>query len=149
MAAFLINHLDEPGAASRSSVAPAVATSSFDQSWDHAAKTVVDEVMEAGFEPPSWYTEVPATNEQVSDPEGLAALAGAAGSTEVDVTVVQVPTGVDDAEAMVALRWGTAHLAPHVATLDRPSRELLRIRAEAAVAGLPPVVVPMLALSAR
>jgi ubiquinone/menaquinone biosynthesis C-methylase UbiE len=152
VAAYLINHLDEPGRglAEFRRVAPAVAASSFDQSWDHPAKTVVDEVMvEAGYEPPSWYTDVLATNEQVSDPDGLAALARAAGYTEVDVALVQVPTGVDDAEAMVAWRWGMAHLAPYVATLGRPTRDILRTRAEAAVAGLPPVVVPMLALSAR
>jgi ubiquinone/menaquinone biosynthesis C-methylase UbiE len=152
VAAFLINHLDEPGRglAEFRRVAPAVATSSFDASWDHPAKTVVDEVMvQAGFEPPSWYAEIKSTNEQVSDPDELARTAERAGYTEVDVSRVDVPTGIDDPAAMVAWRWGMAHLAPYVASLDNATRDRLRDRAEAAVAGLPPVVVPMLALSAR
>jgi ubiquinone/menaquinone biosynthesis C-methylase UbiE len=151
VAAFLINHLDEPGRglAEFRRVAPAVATSSFDQSWDHPAKTVVDEVMaEAGFEAPGWYSEIKATNEQVSDPKALAALAERAGYAQVDVVRVDVPTGVDGPAAMVAWRWGMAHLAPYVASLDERTRAELRARAETAVAGLPPVVVPMLALSA-
>lgn len=152
VAAFLVNHLEQPGVglAEFRRVAPAVAASSFDRSWDHPAKAVVDEVMmSSGFELPSWYTEVMATKEQVSDPDGLAAFATAAGYTEVEVTLVEVPTGVDGPESMVAWRWGMAHLAPFVAELDEASRESLRARAESAVAGLPPVVVPMLALSAR
>ncbi|HET6168365.1 MAG TPA: methyltransferase domain-containing protein [Marmoricola sp.] len=152
VAAFLINHLDEPGRglAEFRRVAPAVATSSFHASWDHPAKTVVDEVMaDAGFEPPDWHTQIQSTNEQVSDPDELARAAERAGYTEVDVTRVDVATGVDDSAAMVDWRWGMAHLAPYVATLDDATRARLRARAESAVAGLPPVVVPMLALSAR
>lgn len=152
VAAFLINHLDDPGLGLREfrRVASAVATSSFDQSWDHPAKTVIDDVMaEAGFQPPSWYAEIKATNEQVSDPDGLAALARRTGYAEVDVSRIDVPTGVEGPEAMVSWRWGMAHLAPYVASLDDDERSRLRARAEAAVTGLPPVVVPMLALSAR
>ena len=57
-------------------------------------------------------------------------------------------TGIDDPAAMVEWRWGMAHLAPFVASLDEATRERMRVRAEQAAAGLPPVVVPMLALSA-
>jgi hypothetical protein len=131
-------------------VAPAVATSSFHESWDHPAKSVVDEVMaRAGFEPPSWYAAIQSTNKQVADPEALAALARSVGYDEVEVALVEVPTGIDDAASMVAWRWGMAHLAPFVAGLDPATREGLRARAEDAAAGLPPVVVPMLALGAR
>jgi ubiquinone/menaquinone biosynthesis C-methylase UbiE len=152
VAGDLVNHLDEPGRGLREfrRVAPAVATSSFHESWDHPAKSVVDEVMaRAGFEPPSWYAAIQSTNKQVADPEALAALARSVGYDEVDVALVEVPTGIDDAASMVAWRWGMAHLAPFVAGLDPATREGLRARAEDAAAGLPPVVVPMLALGAR
>jgi SAM-dependent methyltransferase len=152
VAAFLVNHLDEPARGLREfrRVAPAVAVSSFHASWDHPAKAAVDEVMfGAGFEPPDWHAAIQTTNQQVADPDALGALARAVGYDDVDVALVDVPTGIDNPASMVAWRWGMAHLAPYVATLDRATRDLLRERAEAAVAGLPPVVVPMLALSAR
>jgi SAM-dependent methyltransferase len=152
VAAYLVNHLDEPGRGLREfrRVAPAVATSSFHASWDHPAKSIVDGVMaDAGFVAPDWHAAIQATNQQVSDPDALAALARSVGYDEVEVALVEVPTGIDDPASMVAWRWGMAHLAPYVARLDEPTRDRLRARAEAAAAGLPPVVVPMLALSAR
>lgn len=151
VAAFVINHLDEPDRGLRECrrVAGAVAASTFDQSWDHPAKTAVDDAMAAGgFEPPAWYAAIQTTNEQVKDAGELARLAHAAGFEAVDVTRVEVVTGIDSPSAMVDWRWGMAHLAPFVAGLDARTREHLRARAEEAVAGLPPVVVPMLALSA-
>ena len=151
VAAFLVNHLDDPGAALREfrRVAPAVLTSTFDASWEHPAKTVVDEVMiAAGFEPPSWYAEIKTSNEQVSDPHELARLARGAGYRRVEVTKVDVPTPISGPEAMVEWRWGMAHLAPFVTALDDAARADLRHRAEQAARTLPPVVVPMLALSA-
>ena len=152
VAAYLINHLDDPGAGLREfrRVAPALLASSFDESWDHPAKAAIDAVMtEAGYEPPSWYAEIKSTNDQVGGPEALAQLAREAGYTEAEANRIDVPTGIDSAAAMVEWRWGMAHLAPFVAGLDAGPREQLRSRAEAAVAGLPPVVVAMLALSAR
>jgi len=151
LAAFLVNHLDEPAVGLREfrRVAPAVLTSTFHESWDHPAKTVVDEAMaEAGFVPPAWYADIKATNQQVADPDQLAGLARQVGYTAVEVFHVDVETGIDDPAAMVEWRWGMAHLAPFVASLDEATRERMRVRAEQAAAGLPPVVVPMLALSA-
>jgi len=152
VAAFVINHLDEPDRGLRECrrVAGAVVASTFDRSWDHPAKTAVDSVMaQAGFEAPAWYTAIQASNEQVKDPVELERLARRAGWADVEVTRVQVPTGIEDPASMVDWRWGMAHLAPFVATLDERAREQLRARAENAVAGCPPVVVPMLALGAR
>lgn len=152
VAAYLVNHLEAPDRGLREfrRVAPAVLTSSFHAAWDHPAKAAVDEVMAgAGFAPPDWYALIKATDERVADPDALAALAHRSGYGEVDVAVVDVPTGIDDPTSMVAWRWGMAHLAPFVAGLDPAARERLRARCLDAVAGLPPVVVPMLALSAR
>jgi hypothetical protein len=130
-------------------VAPAVVASTFDESWDHPAKGAVDAAMtEQGYQAPSWYAAIQATNEQVKDAEALERLARRAGYDVVRVARVEVPTGIDSAAAMVDWRWGMAHLAPFVASLDDSTRERMRVRAEEAVAGFPPVVVPMLALSA-
>lgn len=151
VAAFVINHLDDPvrGLGECRRVATALVASTFDRSWNHPAKTVVDAVMsEAGFEAPAWYDVIQTTNEQVKDPAELGRMARRAGFVQVEVERVEVPTGIDDPASMVAWRWGMAHLAPFVAGLDDLARRRLQARAEDAVAGLPPVVVPMLALSA-
>jgi SAM-dependent methyltransferase len=152
VAAFVVNHLDDPGRGLRECrrVAPALVASSFDRSWNHPAKSVVDAVMaEAGFVEPAWYAEVLRSNDQVKDPGELERLARLAGYVDVAVRRVEVATGIADPASMVAWRWGMAHLAPFVASLDGPRRAVLRRRAEEAVASLEPVVVPMLALQAR
>ncbi|WP_183407021.1 class I SAM-dependent methyltransferase [Nocardioides marmorisolisilvae] len=151
VAAFVINHLDDPvrGLGECRRVATAIVASSFDRSWDHPAKTVVDEVMaQVGFVAPDWYAAVQVTNDQVKDPVELGRLAEEAGYTQVTVNRIEVPTGITDPAAMVEWRWGMAHLAPFVAGLDAETRERMRVRSEEAAVGLPPVVVPMLALSA-
>ena len=152
VAAFVINHLDDPGRGLRECrrVSDALVASTFDRSWDHPAKTVVDDVMAfAGFVAPDWYAAIQTTNDQVKDSAQLERLARDAGFTDVAVTRVEVPTSIDGPTDMVAWRWGMAHLAPFVAGLDPGTRQELRSRAEEAASGLPPVVVPMLALSAR
>lgn len=151
VAAFVLNHLDDPGRglAECRRVGGALAASTFDRTWDHPARTVVDAVMaEAGFVAPAWYSAVQTLHDQVKDPLALEQLARAAGYTRVEVHLVEVPTGIEDAAAMVAWRWGMAHLAPFVAGLEPRTRDRMRARAEEAAGGLPPVVVPMLVLSA-
>ncbi len=151
VAAFVVNHLDDPirGLRECRRVASALVASTFDRSWNHPAKDVVDAVMgEAGFRAPAWYAALQTTNEQVKDPAELGRLAREAGFTQVEVARVEVPTGIGDPTSMVAWRWGMAHLAPFVAALDDLARRRLQARAEEAVAGLPSIVVPMLALSA-
>ncbi|MFL6105613.1 MAG: class I SAM-dependent methyltransferase [Marmoricola sp.] len=151
VAAFVINHLDDPvrGLRECRRVAPALVASSFDRSWSHPAKTLVDAAMaEAGFTEPAWYAGIQTSNDQVKDPAELIRLAEQAGYSRIEVTRVEVVTGIVEAAQMVQWRWGMAHLAPFVASLEEPTRERMRQRAERAVAGLEPVVVPMLALSA-
>ena len=96
-----------------------------------------------------WYVELKSQESDVEDPDALANLARRAGYDEVEVARVDVETGVATPEAMVDWRWGMAHLAPFVASLGPERRREAREAAEAAVEGQPPVVVPMLALSAQ
>lgn len=149
--AFALGHLDDPVAALRETrrVAGAVAASAFAPSWGHPAKQAIDDTMARhGFLSPPWYAAIKATEGRVEDPDGLAGLAREAGYARVEVTRVEVDAGLPDARAVVDWRWGMAHLAPFVATLEGAARDRARADAEAAVTGLPPVVVPMLALSA-
>jgi len=149
LAAMVLGHLPDPARAVREArrVAPALLASAFDPTWAHPAKSAVDAAMVAfGFEVPGWYRQM--KQNSVEDPDALAALARSAGYGDVRVTRIDVDAGLEDPGAVVDWRWGMAHLAPFVATLVPVERERARRAAEAAIAGLPPVVVPLLALSA-
>lgn len=152
LAAMVLGHLPDPLAAVRESrrVAPALLASAFDPAWGHPAKSAVDELMTSfGFEVPAWYRQIKQHQAAVEDPDALASLARSAGYDEVRVVRVEVDSGLEDPRAVVDWRWGMAHLAPFVATLSAFERERARRAAEAAVTGLPAVVVPLLVLSAR
>lgn len=150
-AAFSLSHLPDPvaGLAAMRRVGAAVLVSAFAPAPAHPAKSAVDEAMTAfGFEPPRWYRELKDTlAAKVDDPVGLAELADEAGLADVRVTWVEVDTGLRGAEALADWRLGMAHLAPFVAGLDPATCRRARAAAVAATAGMPPVVVGMLALS--
>ena len=152
VAAFSLGHLPDPALGLREArrVATTAVASAFDPSWGHPAKGAVDEAMaDFGFRTPDWYAELQTHEADVEDPDLLADLARRAGYDRVEVARVDVETGVAAPEAMVDWRWGMAHLAPFVASLDPDRRRQAREQAEAAVTGLPPVVVPMLVLAAQ
>ncbi len=152
VAAFSLGHLSDPVRALREArrVAGAVAASAFAPSWAHPAKQAVDDAMRGhGFTTPEWYVGIKAHESRVEDPDSLRALGESAGFVEVEVTQVDVETGISTPEQLVDWRWGMAHLAPFVASLSPGRRDRARRDAEAAVAGMPPLSVPMLALSAR
>lgn len=152
VAAFSIGHVPEPvsALAELRRVAPALLASAFAEGWTHPAKEVVERVLaEHGYRPPDWYEAFKTGAERrVGDPGRLAALATAAGYGGVDVARVEVATGLADPADLVAWRLGMAHHAPFVADLAPAARTEVAQQAEALLAGAPPVVVPMLVLSA-
>jgi len=152
-AAFSLNHFADPtGALSElRRVAGALVATVFAPGWDHPAKEAVDAVMgRYGFTPPDWYVEFKAGGgDGDPGPAEMEARATAAGYPSVRARVVEVDTGLGTATDLAAWRLGMAHLAPYVATLTPEQRARARRDVEEAVAGMPPLVVPMVVLSAR
>jgi hypothetical protein len=116
----------------------------------HPAKTAVAEAAaEFGFVSPPWHERLKNELEpQVEDPELLRSLARSAGHRTVDVTQLTVDTGLRTPAEIVSWRWGMANLAPFVDGLPADRRAEARRAAEDAVAGLGPVLVDILVLSA-
>ena len=148
--AFCFSHLDHPERALREArrVATALLSGSFAGDSDHPAKAAVDEVAgRYGHETPAWYLAMKGDH-PMDHPERLAELARAAGFESVDVDTVQVETGVTTSADLADWRLGMAQYAPFLATLDAATLRALRRDVESAVAGTPPLVVPVLVLTA-
>jgi len=152
VAGCCLGHLPDPlaGLVQARRVAPAVVASAFLAGWTHPAKAVVDGVAgQFGFVPPDWYRKLKAEVEPVvDDPDNLAALAWSAGFSRVEVRVLDVDVKVRGPADLARWRLGMAHLAPFVAALDPGGRRQLRADCEHALAGAPPLVVPLLILVA-
>jgi ubiquinone/menaquinone biosynthesis C-methylase UbiE len=152
VSAFCLSHLRDPAAAVTESrrVAPAYLASAFAPGTEHPAKAVIDDVMSGyGFQVPAWYTAMKqSAGAAVEDPDTLAGLADRAGFSHIDVVQREVDAGLATPADVVAWRWGMAHLAPFVAALSPDETTRARAACEAAVAGMPPVRISMLALSA-
>ena len=125
-------------------------TRTFLAGWTHPAKAVVDAVAAgAGFEVPAWYARLKADVEpEVDDPDRLRALAAFAGYPRIEVTTTMVDVGVRTPSELTRWRLGMAHLAPFVATLPTEARTRLRRSCEAALAGAPPLLVPLVVVAA-
>jgi ubiquinone/menaquinone biosynthesis C-methylase UbiE len=151
-AAFCLGHLPDPAAAVTEirRVGAAVVASAFVPGPGHPVKAAVDEAFaRVGFTLPEWYRHQKEVLEpRVDDPASLEALARTAGFRQVEVHRLDVDTGLDTPAAVVAWRVGMAHLAPFVAGLAPDQLVQARAEAEAAVAGMTPVVIPILALGA-
>ncbi len=131
-------------------VAGALLATVFAPEWDHPCKEAIEGVLiRTGFVPPEWYTTFKAGSSWELGPPELEAFARAAGFAHAVATVVEVDTGLGTPADLVDWRFGMAHSAPYVAALAPDQRALLRRDAEAAVAGMPPLVVQMVVLSAR
>ena len=155
VAAFCLNHMTSTVAGLREvrRVGTAIAASTFAAGWSHPAKDAVDEVLAAsGFRPPPWHVALWCDIEpRAGDPEHLAAAAAAAGYTSVRVRTAEVASGLSTPAELVAWRLGMAHVAPFLRSLDEPTREAVRQRAERAVARsrAGPLVVSMVILVAQ
>lgn len=151
VAACCLGHLPDPQRALRETrrVGTAVVASAFTADWTHPAKTATDDALSGvGFRAPAWYVTFKSTTERrVADPAALAALAKAAGYRSVQVRIVEVATGLDTPAEMVAWRLGMAHVAPFVRSLAPEQRAQVRRAAEDALAGAPPLVVPLVILA--
>jgi SAM-dependent methyltransferase len=148
-AAFSLNHFEDPvpPMTELRRVADALVASAYAPEWDHPAKEAVEAVLQAhGFQPPEWYTFVRA--DANPGPAELEAFARSAGYDTAHAVQVDVATGMDTAADLVDWRLGMAHTAPYVAGLPADEREQVRRDAEAAVSGMPPLVVAMIVLSA-
>lgn len=152
-AAFSLNHFADPSGAMSElrRVAGALVATVFAPGWDHPAKEAVDAVMARyGFTPPGWYVAFRAGGgDGDPGPAEMEERAAAVGYPSAQARVVEVDTGLGTAADLAAWRLGMGHLAPYVATLPPDQRARARRDAEDAVAGMPPLVVPMVVLSAR
>lgn len=152
-AAFSLNHLadPEPAMAELRRVAGALLATVFAPGWDHPAKEAVEAVMvRRGFVAPSWYAQFKAGGgDGDPGPAEMEAHAEAAGYRTASAEVVRVDTGLGTPRDLVDWRLGMAHLAPFVARLAPDELAEARAAAERAVAGMPPLVVGVVVLSAR
>jgi SAM-dependent methyltransferase len=142
LAAFVLNHLPDPGPALRSFTrvtrpGGVVLAAVFANSAGSAARNRVDEVAVAhGFRWPDWYREL----KEISAPrlgtaDRMREAASEAGLTAVSAQEYAVDVGLDRAADLVDYRYSQAHCCQWVAGLAPPERE--RLRAAAIVAAEP------------
>jgi SAM-dependent methyltransferase len=152
VAACALGHVPNPEQALRETrrVGEALLVSAFQSGWTHPAKAAVDAALvPLGYRPPAWYVALKADIEpQIDDPEKLKDLVAAAGYRNVEVVVALIQTGLAAPEQLAQWRLGMAHLAPFLASVGPRGRAGARQAAVAALAGAPPLVVPLVVLSA-
>lgn len=152
-AAFSLNHFADRSAplAELRRVAGALVATVFAPGWDHPAKAAVEAALRPhGYVPPDWYVAFKAGGgDGDPGPPELERDATAAGYRAAEARFVEVDTGLHTAADLAGWRLGMAHTAPYLSTLAPDQQERARRDAEAAVAGMPPLVVRMVVLSAR
>jgi len=158
VAAFVLNHVDDPTAAlvELARVVRAggavLATVAAATTRHRAVRDRIDAVVaDAGFVPPRWYAHLTTVQAPLlGDVPAMAAAARRAGLVTVAVTEHAADVGVDHAEDLVDYRLGQAHTASWLAGLPAAERAALRRAAVAAVAPvMEPYRPPVITLVAR
>lgn len=158
VAAFVLNHVDDPGAALAELArvtrpgGAVLATTPAARTAHRAVRDRVDAVVtDAGFTPPDWYAHLTTVQAPLlGDAAAVSATAHAAGLMDVTVTEHAADVGVERAEDLVDYRLGQAHVAAWLGRLTAPERAELRRAAVAAVAPvMEPYRPPVITLVAR
>jgi SAM-dependent methyltransferase len=155
VAAYVINHLDEPAAAvtelarvTRRGGTVLATTFSVD---DHPIKATVDEVLvRHGFVHPAWYVDLKKHRMPlIGTPPALHSLGVVAGLDDVAVDSVDVDLSDVPWETAAAYRLGLGHIVPFLRGLDPTERADVEAEVLAAIEVLPPFRLPMLVLFGR
>ncbi|HEX4982153.1 MAG TPA: methyltransferase domain-containing protein [Ilumatobacteraceae bacterium] len=147
IAAFSLNHLDDPVAALREASRVTrdrgwVLSSSYATDDSHPVKRVVDEVARRwGWNPADWFERFRSqTAPRLATAERVRDVATAAGLTEIAVERRSVAFAELGPADMVAWRLGMAQLAGFVAGLEAQSRRALEEEAIGALGTDPPIL---------
>ena len=139
IAPFVLNHLDRPVDALRELcrvVMPggAVLASTFGADRS-AVKDHVDDVLaQHGWRAPEAYAWMKDhTVDLLASADRMACAAGAGGLVEVQVTDAAIPVGISSPRDLVKYRFGMAHVASFLASLDPAERAVVAAEAEQAV----------------
>ena len=146
VAAFSLNHLDDPAAGLREAArvtrpGGALLASAYAENDTHPAKDAAEEAArELGWEPPPWYPHMKAmaVPKLATVERAHAALLAAGLSGEARALRIAFPElGPDQ---LLAWRFGMAQMAPFVATLTAEARTAMMRRARVLLDGAPPLV---------
>ena len=157
VASFVLNHLDDPvsGIAELArAVRPGggILATVYSNTSHSANRDTVDAIAKAhGWAPPAWYAEFKATRAPLLG--GVAVMSGAAAAAAlVDIEVDEAPVdiGLREPEALVDYRFGQAHFAEWLASLEPDARAATRAAAVDAIDGAMEAYCPRVVfLSAR
>jgi SAM-dependent methyltransferase len=146
VAAFVLNHLVDPGPAFRELVrvvrsGGVVLACVYANSSRSAVRDLVDEVARAaGWQAPGWYVEAKAHATPVlGTAAAMAAAAGDAGLSEITVEERPVDVGVTEPSQLVAYRFGQAPFTAWLESIGPVEGEAVR---RAAVQAVLPVMEP-------
>ncbi|MEJ2865087.1 class I SAM-dependent methyltransferase [Actinomycetospora flava] len=147
VAAFVLNHVDDPTAALRELArvtrpgGAVLATSPAAGTTHRSVRDRIDAVVaDAGFTPPDWYAHLTTVQAPLlGDVTAMRDAVDAAGLADVVVTERVADVGVERAEDLVDYRLGQAHVAAWLAALPEGERAELR---RASVAAVAPVMAP-------
>lgn len=144
VAAFALNHLDDPAAGVREAgrVGRALLASTYAADDDHPAKAAVETALgEAGWVRPPWYPEVKSAMAGWGTVDAATRIVERGGLCPLLVERHEVPFPDLGPDGMVAWRLGLAQSAAFVAALAPQSRERLTRRALELLGTDPPPIV--------